>query len=1706
MSKTRNSRPGLARRLFAALMAFLLVSQSAFANLPPCSGTCSTCPCKGSAPGSGPNGGPGAGNGNGLPATAIGAGAPGGNPSPYGSPDVTPFRSVGGFPSPDVMFGGFIFGNPWTPRILSGPYPATGGAYVSSLSLTVNFGRAANEDVDLGSLFSVYAQTPSPLLATTQYLQYRNWLLDRILQTEVATAHAQSIIGEDWEDRLDTFSVYGRVTTDDTMGAGVTHQVRILQEKREAVVFRFTQGNASGVPVGDHSTLDQTLVMLDSSGAETTSLPAYYELRFGGGSSVRYAASDGKAVSITTATGRTVTPADAGLEAVYDGSGLLRQVRSEADGLADIVPLANAPGHELRFYSLSQIGGQADGLYTVSGSPHTVWRLSASGDASTVLVTRISGSTEETSRFEYSHNSEGWMETGADSRTVTSMTSSWDSSLTTRTMTVVEKTSTGAVASKRTSVVRKYPFGERTVVSTSDPDGARLMTTYAYYDDPSNGGAYGRQKSESRPDGGWTTWRYDGQGRVTAVVTPWKNSAFNSPDSEARVELKSYAPVDGRDTVAANDTRPRVEETRILGVTTSKTYHAYYRSNGCRVEVLERCVRPNASYGDSDNLRTVWRNYPDGAATSSISAGLIHTISYPGGVIDTITYERGTWTPGPDDSTPGVFTPGSGHALRVTSTRGTAAHPDGIAFRTLRLRSVRDAAGNEVFTERQVHTGSGYARLDWTAHTYDAQNRRLRSVKSNGEVTETTWNCCAKASEMLSDGRTYLYEYDAMKRLVSKTLAGVGNQPDLVTSYEFDAAGNQVGETVAGGNLSLSSSSAFDLAGRPVSATDTRGLTTTYTYLNGVNTGSQRRGNVTTATHPGGAQTILAAYCDGRQASVTGDAQVAEYYDYGVNADGMQWSLTRLGGGNSPRWTKTTTDLLGRVVKTEKPGYGENAVVQQQNFYDAAGRLARTTQTGTADVLYEYDELGAIVRTGQDADGNGTLDLASSDRITETASAYTQDNSNAWWARSTQSVYATANDATQTTVSTAEERLSGFASGAVSESRETDIHGNTTVSTTAVNRATKTVTTESLSPESTVAEQQVTINGLVTAIRSKSNLTTTFGYDGLRRRVSATAPRTGTSTIAYNVAGQVSAETDAAGNTTAYGYDNAGRLAWKRNALNKYARYAFNSRGQQIRVWGDTEYPVEYGYDQYGQKVTMTTFRTGTSWNGESWPNPAPQGDTTTWNYDEATGLLTSKVYADGHGPSYTYTVDGRLATRTWARKDAQDNDLVTTYSYNLFGELTGLDYSDSTPDITYAYTRVGKLSQVTDVVGTRAFAYNATLDEVSETITGLYGKTLTRTYTSTGFKGKRQGLSIDSISHYTYGYDTYGRMDRITIPSGSFGYTRLANSDLVSQMTRPNGITTTWSFETNRDLITQVQNGTVSTYGYVNDAIGRRTSMSRSGSAYANPDTISYTYNDRSELTGASSNVDPTYSYSYAYDPIGNRITASEAGVPWTYATNNLNQYTSAIENNDNLSFSYDLDGSITYRPVDGDSGWAQLWNGENRMVETYKGTDRLTFKYDYQGRRVEKCVYSDNTLTSRTLFVYDGFKCVEEMDGLDGNAVTMRHAWQPSDVGLDVILATTDADGTSFFLHDANKNVMQSIGVTSEHYIYSPFGTCLSLKSCHVGFSSEVHDTEADLNYYIFRYYSPCITTKWINRGPMEEKLVLFSRLFCYASKKVR
>jgi len=112
----------------------------------------------------------------------------------------------------------------------------------------------------------------------------------------------------------------------------------------------------------------------------------------------------------------------------------------------------------------------------------------------------------------------------------------------------------------------------------------------------------------------------------------------------------------------------------------------------------------------------------------------------------------------------------------------------------------------------------------------------------------------------------------------------------------------------------------------------------------------------------------------------------------------------------------------------------------------------------------------------------------------------------------------------------------------------------------------------------------------------------------------------------------------------------------------------------------------------------------------------AIKGCPTRWLRDEATGLVTNKVYADGKGPRYAYTPDGKLATRTWAR------GIVTTYSYDDSGALTNTVYSDGTPTISIVYNRAGRQVRAEDAAGVTTFLY----DDFGA-VTNAYHKGLTR-------------------------------------------------------------------------------------------------------------------------------------------------------------------------------------------------------------------------------------------------------------------------------------------------------------------------------------------------------------------------------------------
>jgi len=737
-------------------------------------------------------------------------------------------------------------------------------------------------------------------------------------------------------------------------------------------------------------------------------------------------------------------------------------------------------------------------------------------------------------------------------------------------------------------------------------------------------------------------------------------------------------------------------------------------------------------------------------------------------------------------------------------------------------------------------------------------------------------------------------------------------QENQFTEYTYDAEGRKLTQTVRGGSLSLVTSNQYDLLGRKVSSTDPAGITTQYLYE-----------NLTNTTIRGGVTNVTVRYRDGNTCCSFENGVINSSYTYGVNDDGTRWTKVYTGsqGTNSPVWTKTTTDLLGRTITEEKPGFG-GTVLTSTSVYNSQGRLIKTTRTSAPDTLYEYDELGNQIRSGSDVNGNGTLDLAGPDRINASDTSYQSDSSGNWWQIRTSILYAGDNSATPTTNSIQKTRLTGLGSSSAlgalsSELISIDLLGNTTTSRTYVDRAARTVTQVVIAPDSTNNAEQVTVNGLMVASTSKTGIPTTYAYDALMRPISQIGPRTASFTH-YNALGQVDSTTDAASNTTTFVYDALGRRTQVTDALSNTTYTAYDNQGRVLATWGAT-YPVAYNYDESGRMTIMYTYRGTTPPSSYSAiTNLISEMDRTTWSYDLATGLLTNKVYADGKGPAYTYTPDGKLASRTWAR------GIVTSYSYDSLGQLTNIHYSaTNTPDVGFAYDRLGRQTTITDGQGTRTFTYNDALQLSPELVVAAVpsgaSNEIDRVYDQYG-----RSIGFDAGTNYSvrYAYDQVGRFTAVSstvmsVSSVATRYSYLPGSDLLSGWEISSGgtssVSSTRSYEDTRNLITQVKNlsgfTTISQYDYINDPIGRRTSVGMSGEAFSDLGIShnKYAYNARSELEQAkryagtnlssTANAIDGQAFLYGYDLIGNRtetyIGDMLNGSKHTYTANSLNQYT---------------------------------------------------------------------------------------------------------------------------------------------------------------------------------------------------------------------
>ena len=261
---------------------------------------------------------------------------------------------------------------------------------------------------------------------------------------------------------------------------------------------------------------------------------------------------------------------------------------------------------------------------------------------------------------------------------------------------------------------------------------------------------------------------------------------------------------------------------------------------------------------------------------------------------------------------------------------------------------------------------------------------------------------------------------------------------------------------------------------------------------------------------------------------------------------------------------------------------------------------------------------------------------------------------------------------------------------------------------------------------------------------------------------------------------------------------------------------------------------------------------------------------------------------------------------------------------------------------------------------------------------------------------------------------------------------------------------------------------------------------------------TDSFGYNARSELTSATLGSD---AYAYAFDNVGNRGAATEAGTQFAYTTNELNQYpaltkTPAEGQTQYFTPTYDADGNAVL--IWTETGvWVVSYNAQNRPVSFRNdATDTLVeCAYDYRGRRCTKKVTVAGTVTLHQRYIYREYLQIACVDLTRAAHPALWFVlWDPTQPTATRPLAI-QKDGSWFtYGHDVTKNVWEVFGPSGyvrTSYDYAPFGAVTASGDVTQPFqwSSEFYDSELGLVYYNYRHYSPT-DGRWLSRDPIEEE----------------
>ncbi|MBI3870960.1 MAG: RHS repeat-associated core domain-containing protein [Verrucomicrobia bacterium] len=1126
------------------------------------------------------------------------------------------------------------------------------------------------------------------------------------------------------------------------------------------------------------------------------------------------------------------------------------------EGLVDVQKTNNIK-YWLNFYTPTNVGAFTNGIYRLTGSPYsTVLVENPDGSGSTTDKLKITDGNGKV--YNYTYYTNGWKLTipGSVANQI-SYTTGTNGTETVRTE--IWDATTNLISYK--SQTYQTSSVSRLLIESVVGTGLVARTNSVSYGTNSTGA----WRLAVNADGSWEQSEHNAFGVVTNIYSSFGNQGPTNVESMCRRVTYDYS--DSVVSGSGNDTNtapfaPRLVVEKVLGQEIARTYYVYLLGEARVI----RAANPGGSWNDSSNLVTITKFISDNGTFQ----GRPISVSNPDGTLRLYSYSVG--------------------ASNWTTTTILTGQPDANGTNVVQgtKRTILTGTVGQSISDVTIDIVSGLTVDSQSYSDFDSQQRPRKVTYLDGTFTWTDYGCCGPVTITNRNGLVTQYQQDAAGRqiaVVENSIIGT----NVLGADGLVRVSQRVGTNGTTATLERRS---FDTSGRVVAVTNALNQVTTSVY--GLTNGQ----SYTLRTLPDGNTQTDRSFRDGRPDRTSGTAVHGLRYVYGVESEsGVQRFYTQkifldASGNDTSEWTKTYEDMLGRAYKTS---FSDGSF--GQTIFNTKGQLVKAVDPDGATTIYQYNGRGDLEYTAQDVDRNGTIDFSGTDRIARTERLVSTNHGfNVIQTRTY--AWATNSSSVSNLMILSEQSNDGLRAWTTSFNQtKTSVRGTPTGSSWTV-----TDTAPDGSYSVTLYQQA----RLASVARFDSNgvqiASLSYSYDAHGRQSQTTDARNGTTAQTFNDADQVVSTTTPtpgtgqSAQTTSFEYDSMGRVIRRVYPDSTSMTNEYHPTGELKKTYGSRTYPVEYTYDDQGRMKTLKTWKDFTGNSGTA---------TTTWNYDGYRGFLTNKAYADGLGPNYTYTAGGKLKTRAWVR------GITTTYVTNSVGEVVTIDYSDTTPDVSFTFDRLGRKTTLSQGGNTNEFLYNDAGQVISEKSTAgtLSGLALTNVYDTFLRRNSSKAVVVSPASTLiamTYGYDAASRLTSVTNGTYSATYSYIANSPLVGQIVFRDNTTTRMTTSKTYDSlnrllsISSVTTIPVSSYGYQYNDANQRTRIDMVDGSF-----WSYEYDKLGQVISgkrywADGTPVPGQQYEYGFDDIGNRSSTKSGGDgsgqnlrSATYGANTLNQYT---------------------------------------------------------------------------------------------------------------------------------------------------------------------------------------------------------------------